>query len=363
MTKNITSNNIKPEIFIPCNACIKRNFHCCKKMPLFSNKEIVILLEEKVLEKLGFENLVIHRYINQYEIYTILKRGETFKDYKNGEKECIFFNSEKGCMLGKYMPEYCKQYRNIYSIYHCPFMGIKDKDFMRKSDNELNKIKKENFNILNSEKFFIIVFNNFLKRYNHPKGIKKNFKIKKDEIILAFAFHCLKCNLEELEKYNILKMIVDRKFGIEPNGEIIIYSTVFFEPLNDNLFFIEYVRKLNFIVNKIYNIKSPLEIDLIINKTQSAINGIDKINITDKMLKENFNGFLLANTIFYEYKTNFKNKAKDFKGLLLNETMLEKTESYIYNILDEKGIDYIDIIEKFTDFSKKFIKRAQKAIF
>lgn len=340
-----------------CKSCIKRDLHCCKQMPLFSNKEIVDLLENNILENSGYTGkIVIWRYLNNGEIFTILYKGENFKTYEKGNKTCIFFDKEKGCKLGKYMPNYCKYFRVKNDLYHCKYIDLTKEEFDSKSNEELNNLQKQK--ALRRDFYFSTIFEGYLKRFRKRKN--KKFKITKDDVILILAFHALNCNFEELEKENILKKEEKKIFDIEDNGGIVIYKNVSIKSLSDNPLIISYVRKINFLLNNLYNNKLPMEIDMLINLTQSFLNGVNKIPFTDEELKRNFKGILLANTILLEYKNNFKMKNKKFAGLIPNEELFEDMEEFFYNKLEEKGIDYVSILETLSDFTNKFVKRVIK---
>lgn len=337
-----------------CEECINRDLHCCKRMPLFNNFEIVKLIEDGVLEKFGYAGkIVIWRYHDKHEVFTILYKEESFKDYKAEKKECIFFDKEEGCKLKEYMPLYCKVYRENNHILHCPFMDI---GFELKK-NELIRIRNA-LDYSKRDEYYSFVFKNFLKRFRKRNSLKK---IVKDEIVLALFVHALNLSFNELEKENILKKVETKIFDIEQNGEVYIYRVLKVKALNENPFIKEYARKVNHILNNLYNNKTPLEIDILVQKTQSVINGIDDIVYKDEELEENFRGFLLANTILYLYKKEFKNKHKIFKGLAVNEAFLDEVESFIMNKLDKKGIDMIEEIEKMEEFVRKFIKRIIKS--
>lgn len=340
-----------------CKSCIKRDLHCCKEMPLFSNKEIVKLLEDEVLEKLGYVGkIVIWRYLDNAEIFTILYKGENFRAYEKGKKECIFLDKEKGCKLGKYMPNHCKYFRAKNDLYHCAYIDLTKEEFDSKSDEELNKLQEQK--ALRKDIYFSTIFDGFLKRFRKRK--KKKLKITKDDVILALAFHALNCNFEELEEEGILKKEEKEIFDIEDNGGVIVYKIIRVKPLSDNSSIISYVRKINFLLNNLYNNKLPMEIDILINITQSFLDGVDKIPFKDEELEKDFKGILLANTILLGYKNDFKMKNKKFAGLIPGEQLFENMEEFIYNKLEEKGLNYIEIIEILSDFVEKFIKRVIK---
>ena len=336
-----------------CKECIKKDLHCCKKMPLFDNFEIVKLIEDGILEKLGYSGkIVIWRYHEKHEVFTVLYKNEKFKDYKDEKKECIFFDKEKGCKLGEYMPRYCKMYREKNPVLYCSYI-----DTGLNGDMEILKEQKKKLNYFKEEEYYYYVFKDFLKRFRKNSNFRK---ITKDEIILALAIHSLNCNIEELTKENILTKTESKIFDIEKNGEVFIYRNIRLKPLSDNPFIIEYTRKFNYILNNIYNNKTPLEIEILIQKTQSVINGIDKLYYNDKDLEKDFKGFLFANTILYNYKKNFKNKNKFLKGLVINEKDLENVEDLIIEKLENRGIDAIEEIEKSNEFANKFIRRILK---
>ena len=340
-----------------CKSCIKRDLHCCKQMPLFNNKEIVELLEDEVLEKLGYVGkIVIWRYLDNAEIFTILYKGENFRTYEKGNKECIFLDKEKGCKLGKYMPNYCKYFRAKNDLYHCAYIDLTKEEFNSKSDEELNKLQEQK--ALRRDIYFSTIFDGFLKRFRKRK--KKKLKITKDDVILALAFHALNCNFEELKAEGILEKKEEKIFDIEDNGGIIVYKTVSVKSLSGNPLLIAYARKINFLLNNLYNNKLPMEIDILINTTQSFLDGVDKTPFKDEELEKDFKGILLANTILLGYKNDFKMKNKKFAGLIPNEELFEGMEKFLYNNLEEKGIDYIEIIEVLSDFVEKFIKRVIK---
>ena len=350
----------------PCQSCIKKGLDCCNKLPLFNNFEMVKLVQDDVLLKLGLGGkVVIWRYDEKCEIFTVLPKGIGLNEFEKRKEKCLFFDETEGCKLKEYMPLYCKMYRTANSVYSCPYICMNKDEFENFSKEILFKIKQKH-NMINYNKEFYIsyVFKDFLKRFKKPKSKKqKKLKIIKDELVFALILHSLNCNFEELEKEGLLKKIETEIFDIAPNGEIYIYKAVKTAPLGDNPFFKEYSRKINHYINLTYNSKTPLEIDVLINKTQSTLNGIDSIIYTDEELSKDFRGFFLANALLYQYKAMFKNKYKTFSGILFNDLFLGNLENSAIEILVKKGKDEEDVfleIEKINDFALKFIKRVIK---
>ncbi len=347
----------------PCQSCIKKGLDCCNKLPLFNNFEMVKLVQDDVLLKLGLGGkVVIWRYDKKCEIFTVLPKGIGLNEFEKRKEKCLFFDEVEGCRLKEYMPLYCKMYRTANPAYSCPYIYMDKEEFESSSKEKLLELKQRHHINYNKEFYLSYIFEGFFKRFQKPKK-QKRLKIIKDELVFALVLHTLNCDFEELEKEGLLKKIETEIFDIAPNGEIYIYKAVKTAPLGDNPFFKEYSRKINHYINLTYNSKTPLEVDVLINKTQSVVNGIDSIIYKDEELSKDFRGFFLANALLYQYKEVFKNKHKTFRGILFNNDFLENLESRVIEILVKKGKDEEEIlleIEKINDFALKFIKRVIK---
>jgi len=363
-------NNLTKKKYIkaPCDICIKEELHCCNTFPLFKNEELAELIDSGYLNKIN-KPIKIIRYTS--DIFTCINLNEDMKkqidELKVGKRNCIFFDEEKGCLLGeKYMPVLCKEKRKCNPIIACSFCGYNEEDFKKLSKEE--KIKLRFLNNIINQKYEIAIkkifntnikknftlFTNSIKKKNN----KKAFNYTKDEIIFLVAFHCIIENKEFLEKKGILKIEEKKRLFIDTDGKIIIIKNLNFIPLKDDPLLKEFLIKFTNLTRLTISSYLPEKQTILETKTNSILKGMHNHGIINDEELQKY-GFLVTIVLMYYYKDKFKMKNKQFKGILkfkefntLGDLMLD--------LLVEEGIDEIKVMNKIVDFVDTFIKKVIK---
>jgi len=355
----------------PCNICIKEGLHCCNTFPLFKNEELAELIDSGYLDKINKPVRVI-RYKN--EIFTCVNLNEDINkqinELKTGERNCMFFDEEKGCLLGeKYMPLFCKEKRRCDSIIACSFCGYDEEGFKKLSKEEKIGLKllnsamnqryeiamKKIFNTDTKEGFTL--FSNTIKKKN-KKNKKKAFNYTKDEIIFLVAFHCITENKEFLEEKGILKIEEKKRLFIDTDGKIIITKNLNFTPLTDEPLLKEFLLKFTNLTRLTISSYLPEKQTVLEAKTNSILKGMHNYGIiSDEKLKKY--GFLATIVLMYYYKDKFKMKNNQFKGIFKFKEF-ETLGNLMLDLLVEEGIDEVEVMNEVVDFADTFIKRVIK---
>ncbi|WP_456469972.1 hypothetical protein [Caminibacter sp.] len=351
----------------PCKECIKTDLHCCNRFPLFNNEELAELIDSGYLDKINKPVRII-RYKN--EIYTTIDIDkDEIKEVKllqEGKANCMFFDKEKGCMLGEeYMPQYCKEIRNCHSIIRCGFCGISEEEFPKLNKEELKIIKEKNrVDFLNYEIAFAKIFETSLSRVlNIPIKKKKNkkrkdLKITKDELIFLFVFHAIFENMDYLKRKGIMKIETKKRLFIEENGTIVIKKELHFIPLNDEPLLKSFLLKLTNLSRITISLYSPEKQDILERKLNGILKGLHNYGkIKDEDLK--IYGLLFSIVLMYYYKDKFKIKDKRFKGIFQFKEFNELGDN-VLDLLYEDGYDEIEIMREITGFVDSFFKRILK---